>query len=147
MGSPSFTARDRLRARRRPRTRMGEMGQSAAELALMLPLLLTLVIGVIEVNAALNAYITVVNSARDGARLGSKGAAGETEIDALVIKDLERLPQTVSASDVTVTYPTVSGVNAVKVEACYDHQTILQVPLLIPPTFTICSQTTMPKLN
>jgi Flp pilus assembly protein TadG len=133
--------------RRRPRTRFGELGQSAAELGIMLPLLLTLVIGVIEVNNALNAYITVVNAARDGARLGSKGGAGETEIDALVIKDLDRLPQTVAASDVTVTYPTVDSVPAVKVQACYDHQTILQVPLLIPNTFRICSQTTMPKLN
>lgn len=133
--------------RHRPRTRFGELGQSAAELGIMLPLLLTLVIGVIEVNNALNAYITVVNAARDGARLGSKGAATETEIDALVIKDLDRLPQTVAASDVTVTYPTVDSVAAVKVEACYDHQTILQVPLLIPNTFRICSQTTMPKLN
>ena len=114
---------------------------------MILPLFLILIIGVIEVNNALNAYITVVNAARDGARLGSKGAAGETEIDALVMKDLERLPQTVTASDVTVTYPTVDSVAAVKVQACYDHRTILQVPLLVPSTFRICSQTTMPKLN
>jgi Flp pilus assembly protein TadG len=142
-----LSTRPNSRRRRKPRTRLGELGQSAAELGMMMPLILILIIGVIEVNNALNAYITVVNSARDGARLGSKGAADETAIQALVIKDLERLPETTPLSNITVTYPTVSGVNAVKVEACYDHATILQVPLLIPSTFTICSQTTMPRLN
>jgi Flp pilus assembly protein TadG len=132
---------------RGPKVRRGERGQSLAELGIMLPLLLILVLGVIEVNNALNAYITVVNSSRDGARLGSKGAATSSEIQALVVKDLERLPNTTPSSNVTVTYPTVSGVNSVKVESCYDHTTILQVPLLVPQTFRMCAQTTMPKLN
>jgi Flp pilus assembly protein TadG len=118
-----------------------------AELAFMLPLMLVLVIGVIEVNSAMNAYITVVNSARDGARLGSKGSATTGEIQTLVVKDLDRLPQTVPVSNVTVTYPNISGQDSVRVESCYDHETLLQVPLLIPGTFRMCSQTTMPKLN
>jgi Flp pilus assembly protein TadG len=123
------------------------VGQALAELALMLPLMLILVVGVIEVNSAMNAYITVVNSARDGARLGSKGGATTGDIQALVVKDLERLPQNASTSDVTVTFPTVSGTTSVKVQSCYDHQTLLQVPLLMSGTFRMCSQTTMPKLN
>jgi len=135
------------RRARKQHTRFGELGQSAAELGIMLPLLLILILGVIEVNNALNAYITVVNSSRDGARLGSKGAATSTEIQALVVKDLERLPNTTPSSNVTVTYPTVAGVNAVKVQSCYDHTTILQVPMLLPTTFQMCAQTTMPKLN
>lgn len=134
-------------ALRRKRSKRGELGQAMAELAFMLPLMLVLVIGVIEVNSAMNAYITVVNSARDGARLGSKGAATSGEIQALVVKDLDRLPQNTPPSNVTVTYPTIAGQNAVKVKSCYDHQTLLQVPLLIPGTFRMCSQTTMPKLN
>lgn len=127
--------------------RRGEAGQALAELAIMLPLMLVLVIGVIEVNSAMNAYITVVNSARDGARLGSKGSATTPEIQALVVKDLERLPETTPSSNVTVSFPTISGQVSVKVESCYDHQTLLQVPLILPGTFRMCSQTTMPKLN
>lgn len=134
-------------APRARKSRRGELGQSMVELGIMLPLLLILVIGVIEVNNALNAYITVVNSARDGARLGSKGAASDSEIQALVVKDLERLPQATSPSNVTVTHTTVSDVAAVRVRSCYDHETILQVPLLMPSTFQICSTTTMPELN
>jgi len=34
-----------------------------------------------------------------------------------------------------------------QVQACYDHHTLLKVPLLIPSTFHMCSSTTMPKLN
>ena len=106
-----------------------------------------MIVGVLEINNALNAYITVVNAGRDGARLGSKGAATPAAIQALVQKDLERLPNTVPASNITVTYPTVSGVNSVKVEACYDHTTLLQVPIAMPASYQICSSTTMPKLN
>jgi hypothetical protein len=95
----------------------------------------------------MNAYITVVNSARDGARLGSKGSASTSEIQALVVKDLNRLPETTPSSNVTVTYPTVSGMNAVRVRSCYDHETLLQVPLVMPSSFQMCSTTTMPKLN
>ncbi len=141
------TANTTQRRRARGRRRFGERGQSLVEMGIMLPLLLILVIGVIEVNNVLNAYITVVNSARDGARLGSKGAATDDEIKALVVKDLERLPQSTPLTNITVTHTSVSSVDAVRVRSCYDHQTILQVPLLIPNTFQICSTTTMPELN
>ncbi len=130
-----------------PRRRRSERGQAITELAFVLPLILVLVIGVIEVNNALNTYLTVVNAARDGARLGSKGGATTSQIQALVVKDLARLQTTTPASNVTVSYPTVSGTNSVKVQACYDHHTLLKVPLLIPSTFRMCSSTTMPKLN
>lgn len=133
--------------RRRDGVRRGEIGQSLVELGMMLPLILILVIGVIEVNNALNAYITVVNSARDGARLGSKGAATDAEIRTLVRKDLERLPQPTVDGDITITHPTVNSVASIKVMSCYDHETILQVDLLMPDTFRICSDTTMPQLN
>ena len=106
-----------------------------------------MIVGVLEINNALNAYITVINAGRDGARLGSKGAATPAAIQALVQKDLQRLPNAVPASNITVTYPTVSGVNSVKVRACYGHTTLLQVPIVLPKNYTICSETTMPKLN
>ena len=144
IAAPSRSPRTK---RRRAGVRRGEIGQSLVELGMMLPLILILVIGVIEVNSALNAYITVVNSARDGARLGSKGAATDAEIRTLVRKDLERLPQPTLDADITITHPTVNSVAAIKVKSCYDHETILQVDLLMPDTFRICSDTTMPRLN
>lgn len=124
-----------------------EHGQGTAELAMMLPLILVLIVGVIEMSAAFNTYVSVVSAARDGARLGSKGAATTPQIQALVVKDLGRLRNPTPSSNVTVTYPVVSGVNAVKVRACYDHTTLLQVPLILPNSYHVCSETTMPKLN
>lgn len=131
----------------RKRRRFGERGQSAVELGILLPIFLILIIGVVEVNAALNSYITVVNASRDGARLGSKGAATPASIQALVQKDLARLPNTTPSSNITVTYPTVASVTSIKVKACYDHTTLIGVPLVLPDSFHMCASTTMPKLN
>lgn len=132
---------------RRIRRSLGERGQAAAELGMMLPLILILMIGVIEVNNVLSNYISVVTSARDGARIGSKGGATTGEIQALVVRDLEQLPGTTPTGNVTVTYPNIGGQDAVRVRACYDHDTLLQVPLLLPSTFQMCSETTMSRLQ
>ena len=51
-----------------------ERGQGLVETALILPFLLILVIGIVEVGLALNRQLTVVNAAREGARFGAKGA-------------------------------------------------------------------------
>ncbi len=131
---------------------LAELGQGTAELAIMLPLFLVLIVGIVEVAAGFNAYTSVVSAARDGARLGSKGAASDSAIRALVVKDLGRLKNTTPTSNVTVTHGTVTdsnGVvtNAVTVKACYDHTTFIHVPLIMPNSITMCSQTTMPKLN
>ena len=127
--------------------RRGERGQSVVEIGIILPIFLVLILGVVEVNSAMNSYISVVNASRDGARIGAKGAATAPVIQALVQKDLSRLPNTTPASNITVSYPTVSGVNAVKVEACYDHSTLVGLKLVVPKSFHMCASTTMPKLK
>jgi Flp pilus assembly protein TadG len=128
-------------------SKRGERGQSAVELGILLPIFLLLIVGVVEVNSALNSYITVVTASRDGARLGSKGAATSAAIQALVQKDLGRLPNTTPASNITITFPTVASMTSVKVQACYDHTTLMSVPILMPDSFHMCASTTMPKLN
>ena len=52
----------------------GERGQGLVEMALILPFLLVLVIGIVELGIALNRQLTVVNAAREGARFGAFGA-------------------------------------------------------------------------
>jgi hypothetical protein len=130
------------------RKRRGERGQSLVELALTLPVLLLLLIGVVEVGNALNAYITVVDAARDGARLGSKGSASDDDIKNLVVTEMGRLPNGVNpASDITVQRNTVPGSQSIRVEVCYDHSLILHVPLVTPDPLRMCSTTTMPRLG
>jgi Flp pilus assembly protein TadG len=126
------------------RPRRAESGQSLVEMAILLPVLLVLVVGVVEVASGINTYITVVNSARDGARLASKGAADDTAIKNLVVAETDRLRDAVDANgDVTVNRTTVDGVDAVKVTVCNDHTLLLGVPLLMPDNFRMCSTTAM----
>lgn len=120
------------------------------ELALTLPVLLLLLIGVVEVGNALNAYLTVVDVARDGARLGSKGAATDAQIQNLVVTETDRLPNDVQLADITVTHNPMPGYpnrKSIRVTVCYDHSLILGVPLVTPDPLRMCSSTTMPTLD
>jgi Flp pilus assembly protein TadG len=56
-------------ARNAPRDR----GAAAVEFALLLPMLLLLIFGIIDFGRALNAQITLTQAAREGARLDSLG--------------------------------------------------------------------------
>jgi Flp pilus assembly protein TadG len=125
----------------------GEKGQALAEFALVVPILLILLVGIVEIGYGLNSYLTVVDSARDGARLGSKGSASDDEIKALVQRETERLPDGVALGDITVTRDSVPGSSSVAVEVCYDHSLIMGVPAIIPDPLHMCSTTTMPTID
>ncbi len=49
----------------------GERGQSLAEFALVLPIFLILVFAIVDFGMGFHAWITVTNSAREGARVGA----------------------------------------------------------------------------
>jgi Flp pilus assembly protein TadG len=122
------------------------------ELALTLPVLLLLLVGVVEVGNGLNAYMTVVDAARDGARLGSKGAASDAEIKSLVQTEMGRLPGQVQLGDITVERnvllgPSPPSAPGIRVTVCYNHPPILPVPLVMPNPLRMCSTTIMPKLG
>lgn len=51
------------------RVRSADRGAAAVEFALVLPLLLLLVFGIIDFGRALNAQVTITQAAREGARL------------------------------------------------------------------------------
>jgi hypothetical protein len=129
--------------------RRGERGQSLVELAFTLPVLLILLVGVVEVGNGLNTYMTVVDAARDAARLGSKGAVSDPEIKNLAVMDMGRLPNLVNPdSDITVER-NVMGPDepSIRVKVCYNHSPILHLPLVMPDPLRMCSSTTMPLLN
>jgi Flp pilus assembly protein TadG len=128
----------------RRRKRAGQSGQSLDETALILPIFLFLLVGMVDVGDALNSYLTVVDVARDGARLGSKGKATDAEIKDLVLTEMGRLPDPIdSAEDITVSRNTMPGDESVKVRVCYDHSLILGLPGFIPDPIRLCSTTTM----
>lgn len=54
-----------------------EKGQAMVEFALILPILLLLVMGIAEFGMMFNAYLSVQNATREGARIGIVGATDE----------------------------------------------------------------------
>jgi hypothetical protein len=61
-----------------------ERGQSLAELALVLPLLLMILIGMVEVGWAMRAHLTVTTASREGARFASRRVFDYEEIQEVV---------------------------------------------------------------
>lgn len=92
-------------------------GQAMVEFALILPVILLLVLGVVEFGRFYNAWLMVTHASREGARTASLGGTG-TEIESAVTAvmasyDASRLTVTVNPSSgrtrgdrvtVTVTY-------------------------------------------
>ena len=144
--------RDRRFGRRR-----GERGQSLVEFTLTAPLLIFLLLGLAELGSALNSYLTVVNTARDGARLYSQGNASHSTILTMVDKETERLqnggPPTViencstGAGVCITTSGTAPDAQAwVKVKVCYDHPVMFGIPVLFPDIIPMCSTTIMRRV-
>jgi hypothetical protein len=77
---------------RASRTKPSERGQSMVELALTLPFLVLLFVGVVEVAFLTRTYLAVLEASREGARLGARGSANfdNNEIRTLVEQDLAR---------------------------------------------------------
>ena len=69
-----------------------ERGQSMVELALTLPLLVVLLVGLVEVAFIGRTYLVLLEGTREGARLGARGAAifSNDSILTLVEQDLSR---------------------------------------------------------
>jgi Flp pilus assembly protein TadG len=67
---------DRRPAGSKPRDR----GAVAVEFAILLPVLLLVLFGIIDFGRALNAQITITQAAREGARLGAVGVAAATVV-------------------------------------------------------------------
>jgi Flp pilus assembly protein TadG len=68
------------RARPRP---VADRGAAAVEFALVLPLLLILIFGIIDFGRMLNAQITLTEAAREGARASVLGTDPKTRVDSL----------------------------------------------------------------
>src|ERR1700722_2857907 len=82
--------------RRRSTVRQGAAGQSLVELALVLPILLLLMIGIIEVGRFAYYSILVSNAARAGAQYGAQGlvnAADAAGIQTAAANDGQNLPE------------------------------------------------------
>ncbi|OAA93725.1 TadE/TadG family type IV pilus assembly protein [Clostridium coskatii] len=61
-----------------------EKGQALVEFAIILPILLLIVMGIVQFGMVVNSYITIENASREGARAGIIGSTDQ-EIQYLIV--------------------------------------------------------------
>ncbi|MGC8837879.1 MAG: TadE/TadG family type IV pilus assembly protein [Anaerolineae bacterium] len=107
--------------------RVRERGQSLVEMALAFPILLLLLAAIIDAGRAIDAYISITNAVREGARYGAKYP---TRVETIKIRVANEANGTgtnitrvdLTPDDVTVSYPNGSmrGGNPIRVTVEYD---------------------------
>ena len=114
-------------------------GQDLVEFAMILPVLLLLVLGIIELGFIVFAYDTIANAAREGARTGIVPDATESDVRDAVLQ--RALALNVTADDVTVTLG-----STVQVEVTYEHSLLIgfiMQALGLQPTVELHAVSTM----
>jgi Flp pilus assembly protein TadG len=127
----------------------GERGQAVIELALTLPLLLLIVMGVFDFGLMFQRFEIVTNAAREGARVGilpsyTTGNAAQRALDYLavgglngglhtcggaLVADTRCATATVYPVVITGTVPPVT-VNQITVTVEYDHRHVFVGPIM-----------------
>ena len=106
------------------RRRRGEGGQSLVEFVLVVPIFLLVLFAIVDFGMAFHAWITVTNSAREGARVGAVRATG-AEIEQRVRDTATSLEQ----ADLSVAVTNAEGQpgGSVVVDVSYSYS--LMTPL------------------
>ena len=153
-----------LRNRLKRRFHNGEKGQSLAEFVMVLPIFLILVFAIMDFGMGFHAWLTVTNSAREGARLGSVrapiGGACDNDpstkadnVDCRVRETADSLDQSKLTVNVTCSSGTCPGTpgTSIVVDVDYDYDLITPLDNLlglisggaIGPTLTFSSTADM----
>lgn len=117
------------------------------EFVLVLPIVMILLFGLLEIGNAINTYLTIYNASRDGARLAGERAPA-AEVQELVQTLTDRLPP--PRPTVSISYgKDNSGQDMVTVEVTYAYRFLLfgSVSILrnvVPSPFTLRARTVMP---
>ncbi len=93
------------------RTRRGERGAAALEFALVVPLLITLVFGMVDAGWAINRYSVLNNAVREGARTASLG--GDVATSKLAVTTALDTTMITSTPTITVSCTKSTGGGAV----------------------------------
>ena len=104
-----------------------ERGQSLVEMALVFPILLLILASVVDAGRAIDAYITITNAVREGARYAAKYPTRVEIIKTRVANEANGSGVNITGVDLTVdnvsvSYPSGSqrGGNPVRVQVDYD---------------------------
>lgn len=108
-----------------PDKRSAQEGQSLVELALLLPVLLLILVGVLDLGRAFHAYVTVMNAAREGARYAAFHPTDTIEIRNQVEQEAAGSGIDLVQSTVIIEMDEVAPGSAVKVTVIYQFQPIM----------------------
>lgn len=125
------------------RFQKGEHGQALVEMALVLPLFLLLLFGVIEMGRIGYTYITLSNSVRAGGRVATIGAT-DSEINTSVLNAASTLDPTKLTINITPIQALRLSGQGVTVQVTYPVQ--LVIPLIssvIPNPVVVSASITM----
>ncbi|MCH7577127.1 MAG: pilus assembly protein [Chloroflexi bacterium] len=132
----------------RKRKEKGEKGQALVEFALLVPIFLILLFAIVDFGMGFYSWITVTNSAREGARIGAV-LANDQQIRDRVF-DSAGLPNEGTNMEVIITNSAEQGGlpgQSVVVQVDYDYNLITPLANLlggiIGPTLTLSSTAEM----
>ncbi len=133
----------------RARRKNGEKGQALVEFALLVPIFLLLLFAIVDFGMGFYSWITVTNSAREGARLGAVLATQQQIVDR--VYQTADLPN--EATQMTVTVTNAQGQPGQSVVVKVDYKYDLITPLsgivsfvsgdILGPTLTFSSTAEM----
>ena len=139
----------KLIRRRAEKGQRGEKGQALVEFALLVPIFLMLLFAIVDFGMGFHSWITVTNSAREGARLGAVAATEQQIIDR--VHDTATLINEETNMDVLVTNAQGLPGESVVVQVDYDYDLITPLASLVAfisgdiigPTLTFSSTAEM----
>ncbi len=121
----------------------GQRGQAAVELALLLPVLLLIVVGIVDLGRAYRAAVMLTNAAHQGAVYGSSSATAASDADEIrdiVLADAATIGGSVAVTSDVDTDP--YGSLRVSVTASYTFTPLFPYPGL-PQSVAIVRTATM----
>jgi Flp pilus assembly protein TadG len=102
-------------------------GQALVEFTIVLPILMLLIMGIFQFGMMLNAYITIGNAAREGARAGIIGSS-DAEIENLIISTSPSLEPANLAVSITPSEANRISGGTLSVNVTYKYK--LTVPII-----------------
>lgn len=103
-----------------------QKGQALVEFAIILPILLMLVMGILQFGMMLNSYITIENASREGARAGIIGSS-DAEIQNLIISTSPSLDPKNLTVTITPTETNRKSGDTLIVKVTYNYNLIVPI--------------------
>lgn len=103
-----------------------QKGQALVEFAIVLPILLLLVMGILQFGMMLNSYLTIENAAREGARTGIIGSS-DSEIQNLIISTSPNLDPAKLKVTITPSGAVRKPGDTLTVKVTYNYELIVPI--------------------